>query len=142
MISSSTSFSLSNNIKSRVPVLLLVILNGASKSCKISWLYQNLSSRVLNEFRDFAVFRFICTYLQIHYTQSILYCYQVSITLLSCLFDITITLSCILHLTLSIYVIYLSNMSVLSRGFRARTCAHVPNAFPLVITYNMHTLFE
>ena len=63
-------------------------------------------------------------------------------TLLSCIFDITITLSCILHLTLSIYVIYLSNMSVLSRGFRARTCAHVPNAFPLVITYNLHTLFE
>ena len=51
----SSSFSLSINIKSRVPVLLLVILNGASKSYKISWLYQNLSSRVLNEFRDFAV---------------------------------------------------------------------------------------
>ena len=52
----SSSFSLSINIKSRVPVLLLlVILNGASKSYTISWLYQNLSSRVLNEFRDFAV---------------------------------------------------------------------------------------
>ena len=51
----SSSFSLSINIKSRVPVLLLVILNGASKSYKISGLYQNLSSRVLNEFRDFAV---------------------------------------------------------------------------------------
>ena len=51
----SSSFSLSINIKSRVPVLLLVILNGASKSYKISWLYQNWSSRVLNEFRDFAV---------------------------------------------------------------------------------------
>ena len=50
----SSSFSLSINIKSRVPVLLLVILNSASKSYKISWLYQNLSSRVLNEFRDFA----------------------------------------------------------------------------------------
>ena len=50
----SSSFSLSINIKSRVPVLLLVILNGASKSYKISWLYQNVSSRVLNEFRDFA----------------------------------------------------------------------------------------
>ena len=50
----SSSFSLSINIKSRVPVLLLVILNGASKSYTISWLYQNLSS-VLNEFRDFAV---------------------------------------------------------------------------------------
>ena len=51
----SSSFSLSINIKSRVPVLLLVILNGASKSYKISWLYQNLSSHVINEFRDFAV---------------------------------------------------------------------------------------
>ena len=52
----SSSFSLSINIKSRVPVLLLlVILNGASKSYTISWLYQNLSSRVLNEFRYFAV---------------------------------------------------------------------------------------
>ena len=51
----SSSFSLSINIKSRVPVLLLVILNGASKSYKISWLYQNVPSRVLNEFRDFAV---------------------------------------------------------------------------------------
>ena len=50
-----SSFSLSIIIKSRVPVLLLVILNGASKSYKTSWLYQNLSSRVLNEFRDFAV---------------------------------------------------------------------------------------
>ena len=45
----SSSFSLSINIKSRVPVLLLVILNGASKSYTISWLDQNLSSRVLNE---------------------------------------------------------------------------------------------
>ena len=52
----SSSFSLSINIKSRVPVLLLVILNGASKSNTISWLYKNLSSRVLNEIRDFAVF--------------------------------------------------------------------------------------
>ena len=51
----SSSFSLSINIKSRVPVLLLVILNGASTSYTISWLYQNLSSRVLNEFRDFGV---------------------------------------------------------------------------------------
>ena len=48
----SSSFSLSINIKSRVPVLLLlVILNGTSKSYTISWLYQNVSSRVLNEFR-------------------------------------------------------------------------------------------
>ena len=47
----SSSFSLSINIKSRVPVLLLVILNGASKSYTISWLYLNLSSRVLNEFK-------------------------------------------------------------------------------------------
>ena len=51
----SSSFSLSINIKSRVPVLLLVILNGASKSYTITWLYQNLSSRILNEFRDSAV---------------------------------------------------------------------------------------
>ena len=51
----SSSLSLSINIKSRVPVLLLEILNGASKSYTISWLYQHLSSRVLNEFRDFAV---------------------------------------------------------------------------------------
>ena len=51
----SSSFSLSINIKSHVPVLLLVILNGASKSYKISWLYQNLSSLVLNEFRDFVM---------------------------------------------------------------------------------------
>ena len=52
----SSSFSLPINIKSRVPVLLLlVILNGASKSYTISWLYQHLFSRVLNEFRDFAV---------------------------------------------------------------------------------------
>ena len=52
-----SSFSLSINIKSQVPVLLLVILNGASKSYTISWLYQNVSSLVLNEFnfRDFAV---------------------------------------------------------------------------------------
>ena len=51
----SSSFSLSINIKSGVPVLLLVILNGTSKSYTISWLYHNLSSRVVNEFRDFAV---------------------------------------------------------------------------------------
>ena len=51
----SSSFSLSIIIKSRVPVLLLVILNGALKSYTISWLYQNLSSHVLNEFRDLAV---------------------------------------------------------------------------------------
>jgi len=50
----SSSFSLTINVKSRVPVLLLVILNGASKSYTISRLYQNLSSRVLNKFRDFA----------------------------------------------------------------------------------------
>ena len=42
-------------MKLRVPVLLLVILNGASKSCTISWVYQNLSSRVLNDSRDLAV---------------------------------------------------------------------------------------
>ena len=36
-------------------LLLLVILNGASKSYTISWLYQTLYSRVLNEFRDFAL---------------------------------------------------------------------------------------
>ena len=51
----SSSFSLSINIKSLFPVLLLVIPNGASKLYTISWLYQNLSSQVLNEFRDFAV---------------------------------------------------------------------------------------
>ena len=34
----SSLFSISINIKSRVPVLLLVILNGASKSYTISWL--------------------------------------------------------------------------------------------------------
>ena len=51
----SSWFSLSINIKSRVPVLLLVILNGASKSYTISWLPLNWSSLVLNEFRDFAV---------------------------------------------------------------------------------------
>ena len=44
----SSSFSLSINIKSRVPVLLLVFLNGASKSYTISWLY--LSNLVLNDF--------------------------------------------------------------------------------------------
>ena len=51
----SSSFSLSINRRSRVPVLLLVILNGASKSYTISWLNQNLSSRVLNDSRDLAV---------------------------------------------------------------------------------------
>ena len=51
----SSSFSLSITFKSRVPVLLLVIFSGASKSYTISWLYQNLSSSVLNEFRDLAV---------------------------------------------------------------------------------------
>ena len=51
----SSSFSLSINIKSRVPVLLFVILNGASKSYTICRLYQHLSSLVLNEFRDVAV---------------------------------------------------------------------------------------
>ena len=53
----SSSFSLFINIKSRVPVLLLVILNGASKSYTftIFWLFQNLSSRVLYEFRDFGL---------------------------------------------------------------------------------------
>ena len=50
-----SSFSLSINIKSRVPVLLLVILNGASKLYTISCHSWYLSSRVLNEFRDFAV---------------------------------------------------------------------------------------
>jgi len=50
-----SSFSLSIKIRSHVPVLLLVILNGASKSHTISWLYQNLSSRVLNDSRDLAV---------------------------------------------------------------------------------------
>ena len=42
-------------MRSRVPVLLLVILNGASKSYTISWLYRNLSSRVLNDSRNVAV---------------------------------------------------------------------------------------
>ena len=51
----SSSFSLSINIKSRVPVLLLVILNGASKTYTISWLYQNLSGRVFNDSRVLAV---------------------------------------------------------------------------------------
>ena len=51
----SSSFSLSINIRSRVPILLLVILKGASKSYTISWLYQNLSSHVLNDSRDLAV---------------------------------------------------------------------------------------
>ena len=51
----SSSFSLSINIRSRVPVLLLVTLIGLSKSYTISWLYQNLSSRVLNDSRDLAV---------------------------------------------------------------------------------------
>ena len=52
----SSSFSLYINIKSRVPVLLLlVILNGASKSYTISWLHQNLSGRVLNNSRVLAV---------------------------------------------------------------------------------------
>ena len=41
MISSSI---LSIDIKSRVPVLLLVILNGASKSYTISCVYQNLAT--------------------------------------------------------------------------------------------------
>ena len=51
----SYSFLFSINIRSHVPVLLLVILNGASKSYTISWLYQNMSSRVLNDSRDLAV---------------------------------------------------------------------------------------
>ena len=38
-----------------VLVLLLVILNGASKSYTISWLYKILSSRVLSDSRDLAV---------------------------------------------------------------------------------------
>ena len=50
-----TTFSLSINIRSHVPVLFLVILNGTLKSYTISWLYQNLSSRVLNDSRDLAV---------------------------------------------------------------------------------------
>ena len=37
------------------PVVLLVILNGVSKSYTISSVYQNLSSRVLNDSRDLAV---------------------------------------------------------------------------------------
>ena len=45
----SSSFSLSIN------VLWLVILNGPSKSYTISWLYQNLSRRILNDSRDIAV---------------------------------------------------------------------------------------
>ena len=46
---------ISINTRSRVPVLLLVILNGASNSYIISWVYQNLSSRILNNSRDLAV---------------------------------------------------------------------------------------
>ena len=42
-------------MRSRVPVLFLVLLNGASKSCTISWVYQNLSNRVLNDSRDLVV---------------------------------------------------------------------------------------
>ena len=59
-----------------------------------------------------------------------------SITLLSCIFDIRIALSCILRLTLSIYVIYLSNISVLSRGFRARWSVPPPllSIYVFVIT--------
>ena len=51
----SSSFSLSINIRSRVPVLLLVLFNSASKSYTISWLYQNLSTCVLIDSRDLAV---------------------------------------------------------------------------------------
>ena len=51
----SCSFSKSINIRSRVPVLLLIILNGASKSDTISWVYQNLSSRGLNDSRELVI---------------------------------------------------------------------------------------
>ena len=51
----SSLFSCSINTRSRVPVLLLVILNGASKSYTISWVYHNVSSRDLNDSRDLAV---------------------------------------------------------------------------------------
>ena len=36
-------------------VLLLVIFNGASMSCTISWVYQGLSSQILNDSRDLAI---------------------------------------------------------------------------------------
>ena len=39
---------------SRVPVLLLIILNGATNSYTISWAYQSLYSRVLNDSTDLA----------------------------------------------------------------------------------------
>ena len=51
----SSSFSLSINIRSHVPVLLLVIFNDASKPYTLSWVYKNLSNRVLNDSRDLAV---------------------------------------------------------------------------------------
>ena len=41
-------------MRSLVPVLLCIILNGASNSYTISWVYQNLSCRVLNDSRDLA----------------------------------------------------------------------------------------
>ena len=72
----SSSFSLSINIKSRVPVLLLVFLNGASKSYTISWLslYQgDYSIRIrnicflrfslalcVNSFRECPLFPVLC----------------------------------------------------------------------------------
>ena len=42
-------------MRSRDPVLLLVILKGASTSYTISWVYHNLSSRVLKDYRDLTV---------------------------------------------------------------------------------------
>ena len=40
---------------SRVSVLWLIILNGASKSYTLSWVYKNFSSRVFNDSMDLAV---------------------------------------------------------------------------------------
>ena len=42
-------------MRSCVPVLLLIIFNGVSKSYTISWVYQNLPGRILNDSRDLAV---------------------------------------------------------------------------------------
>ena len=58
-------------MRSRVPVRLLVILNSASKSYTISWVYQNLFSRVLNNCRDLAadvavVYIYIYIYIYIY----------------------------------------------------------------------------
>ena len=41
-------------MRSLVPVLFFIILNGASNSYTISWAYQNLSCRVLNDSRNLA----------------------------------------------------------------------------------------